>query len=68
VCDILVLVTVWCQVKFTVDFKGRELKHPEIGIDLLNRIIGTFEGSCTVEEAPKQAGKSMYAVVRPKKK
>jgi translation initiation factor IF-3 len=55
-------------VKFSVDFKGRELKHPEVGIELLQRIIVAFGKNVTVEEPPKQEGRSMYAVVRPKKK
>ena len=54
------------KVKITIMFRGRELSHPELGNELLNRAVETLGDSVTVERAAKLEGKNMTMVVSPK--
>ena len=56
------------KTKITVRFKGRELSHRELGIDLLKRIETDLEEVATVEQFPKLEGRQMVMVMGPKKK
>lgn len=53
------------KVKMTVRFKGREIMHHELGIDMLKRIEKDIEPYGTVEAAPKQEGRHIFVVVSP---
>ncbi len=54
--------------KITVRFKGRELSHRELGMDLLKRIETDLEEIAAVEQFPKLEGRQMIMVMGPKKK
>ncbi len=56
------------KTKITVRFKGRELTHRELGMDLLKRIETDLEEVATVEQFPKLEGRQMVMVMAPKKK
>jgi len=56
------------KTKITVRFKGRELTHRELGIDLLKRIETDLEELAAVEQFPKLEGRQMVMVMGPKKK
>jgi translation initiation factor IF-3 len=56
------------KTKITVRFKGRELSHRELGIDLLKRIETDLEEIALVEQFPKLEGRQMVMVMGPKKK
>jgi len=56
------------KTKITVRFKGRELTHRELGIDLLKRIETDLEELAGVEQFPKLEGRQMVMVMGPKKK
>ncbi len=56
------------KTKITVRFRGRELSHRELGIDLLKRIETELEPFASVEQHPKLEGKQMIMVLSPKKK
>ncbi len=47
------------KVRFTVQFKGRELAHIEIGRDILNRIVADLGNDIVLEAPPKMEGKKM---------
>lgn len=47
------------KVRFTVQFKGRELAHIEIGRDILNRIVQDLGNDVILEAPPKMEGKKM---------
>ncbi len=51
------------RVKVTVQFRGRELTHPQIGRDLLDRFAEMIKEHGVVERAPLLEGKSMYISV-----
>jgi translation initiation factor IF-3 len=56
------------KTKITVRFKGRELTHRELGMDLLKRIEKDLEEVAAVEQFPKLEGRQMVMVMGPKKK
>jgi translation initiation factor IF-3 len=55
------------KVSFYVMFRGREVVHPEIGYQLLNRCVTELADVAKVERPPKLEGKRMTMVVTPGK-
>jgi len=53
------------KVKFTIRFKGRELMHPNLGNDLMNRIQEDIKSVGKVEMSPKFEGRQMIMVIQP---
>jgi translation initiation factor IF-3 len=51
------------KVKVGVQFRGRELAHPELGRNLLEKIIADLKGIATIERAPLMEGKLMSMIV-----
>lgn len=56
------------KTKITVRFRGREMAHRELGMDLLKRVEKDLEELATVEQYPKMEGRQMVMVLAPKKK
>lgn len=56
------------KTKITVRFKGREMSHRELGMDLLKRIETDLEEYAAVEQFPKLEGRQMVMVMGPKRK
>lgn len=54
------------KVKATVVFRGREIVHPELGTELLQRFIDSFDGIAKIEQAPLKQGRSISTVLSPK--
>jgi translation initiation factor IF-3 len=53
------------KVKFSVQFKGRELQHTKLGYDLMNRIINDTSKVGKVEVSPKFEGRQIIMIVQP---
>ena len=53
------------KVKFTVQFKGREMQHTHLGKDLMNRIISDIANVGKVEVYPKLEGRQFIMIVQP---
>jgi translation initiation factor IF-3 len=51
------------RIKVTVRFRGRELTHPELGRNLLNKFTDQIKEHGVVERAPLLEGKSMHLTV-----
>ena len=51
------------RIKVTVQFRGRELTHPEIGRALLGRFVDQIEEHGVVERTPTLEGRSMHITV-----
>lgn len=51
------------RIKVAVQFRGRELTHPEIGRSLLNRFSEQIKDHGVVERTPLLEGKSMHITV-----
>lgn len=54
------------KVKITIRFRGRELAHPEIGRNLLERIRQHSEEIAKIEMIPRMEGRQMIMVMAPK--
>ncbi len=56
------------KAKVSLRFRGREVVHPEIGMNLMSRIETDLEEFGAVETQPKFEGRQMIMVLAPKKK
>src|SRR5262249_26523957 len=54
------------KVKVTMRFRGRELAHQELGMDVLMRVKGDLDAIAKVEQHPRMEGRQMTMVVSPK--
>lgn len=54
------------KVKVAVRFRGREMAHQKLGLDVLNRFIEQISEFCVVDKPPKMEGRNMVAFVSPK--
>jgi len=54
------------KVKVTMRFRGRELAHQELGMDVLVRVRDDLEEIAKVEQMPRMEGRQMTMVVSPK--
>jgi translation initiation factor IF-3 len=55
------------KVKATVEFRGREMAHRELGMRLINRLIEELNEVAVVETRPRQEGRFLTAILAPKK-
>ena len=53
------------RVKITIMFRGREMAHPEIGLNMLEKLAEDLKDVCTVEVPPKLEGRNMHMMVAP---
>ncbi|WP_335720525.1 translation initiation factor IF-3 [Vibrio scophthalmi] len=57
------------KVKVTIRFRGREMAHQDIGVDVLHRLKADTEEFAVVESFPTRIeGRQMIMVLAPKKK
>jgi translation initiation factor IF-3 len=54
------------KVKVTLRFRGREMAHQNLGMDLLNRVRDDMEETAKVEQFPRLEGRQMLMVLAPK--
>ena len=54
------------KVKVTMRFRGRELAHQELGMNVLIRVRDDLEGIAKVEQMPRMEGRQMTMVVAPR--
>ncbi|MGP1455589.1 MAG: translation initiation factor IF-3 [Treponema sp.] len=56
------------KVKVTVRFRGRELAHTELGLEVLQAVLAKLGGEFTVEKPPAMEGRTMSMTLAPKSK
>lgn len=56
------------RAKITLRFRGREMSHPELGMELLNRVEKDLAEVGVVEQRPRMEGRQMVMIVAPRKK
>lgn len=56
------------KAKVTLRFRGRELLHQELGVEILERIKADLGELAQVEQFPRLEGKQMVMILGPKKK
>ena len=53
------------KVKITIMFRGREMAHPEQGLNVLERLAEDLKPYATVESQPKLEGRNMLMLLAP---
>lgn len=56
------------KTKVTLRFRGREMAHKELGLELLRRVQGDLSEYGTVEQEPALEGRQMVMVIAPRKR
>nr|WP_156871715.1 translation initiation factor IF-3 [Ketobacter sp. MCCC 1A13808] len=56
------------KTKITLRFRGREMAHQELGMEMMKRIEADLAEMGAVEQIPKMEGRQMTMVIAPKKK
>jgi translation initiation factor IF-3 len=55
------------KVKLTMMFRGRQITHPEIGLEVLSRVMEDLQEVAKVESNPNMEGRVMSMVLAPLK-
>ena len=55
------------KAKISLRFRGREVVHPEIGMELMKRIAEDLDDLGQVESEPKFEGRKLILVLQPRK-
>ena len=55
------------KVKASIKFKGRQISHPELAKDVLDKFSEELSDIASVEIVPKMEGRSMWMQLTPKK-
>lgn len=53
------------RVRCTVQFRGREIQHDQLGVELLQRMAADMEDICSMEGKPRREGRSLGAILTP---
>ena len=56
------------KVKVTVRFRGREMAHTELGLDVSKDVLAKIEGEYVMDKAPALEGRFMSMILSPKSK
>ncbi len=54
------------KVKITLRFRGREMAHQELGMDLMRKVKADFESTAKIESEPRFEGRQIVMVMSPK--
>lgn len=54
------------KVKVTLRFRGREMAHQDLGLDLLNRVKDDVGEAGKIENMPKLEGRQMVMMIAPR--
>lgn len=55
------------KIKLTIRFRGRQLAHTELGMDVLNKFADRLKDISEIEQEAKLDGKNMMMLLIPKK-
>ena len=53
------------KVKLTVMFRGREITHQDLGVELLRKTAEAFKDEAKLEKAPTMEGRRLSIVIAP---
>jgi translation initiation factor IF-3 len=56
------------KVKVTIMFRGREMAHPELGLNILEKLAADLQDEAIIENQPKLEGRNMHMLIAPLKK
>jgi len=55
------------KARVSIRFRGRELKHIDLGMEMMNRVLGRLAEISEVEQKPEREGRNITAVLAPRK-
>lgn len=55
------------KVKVSMIFRGREITHTDIGLEMLKKIAEDIKDDAVLEQAPKLEGRNMSIILAPQK-
>ena len=53
------------KVKVTIRFRGREMMHPELGLELLRRVEADLKEDAQIESSAKREGRQIAMILVP---
>ncbi|NLG10394.1 MAG: translation initiation factor IF-3 [Coriobacteriaceae bacterium] len=56
------------KVKVTIMFRGREMAHPDLGLNILEKLAADLKDEAVIENQPKLEGRNMFMLLSPLKK
>nr|YP_010336317.1 translation initiation factor 3 [Goniotrichopsis reniformis]UNJ14723.1 translation initiation factor 3 [Goniotrichopsis reniformis] len=56
------------KVKATVTFRGREIQHADLALDLLKKMSSELEGIADLQQVPFKEGRTVLMILSPKSK
>lgn len=56
------------RVKLTVFYRGREVTHPEVGLEKINKLIEMLKEVARIGESPMRRGRTMEVILVPRKR
>ena len=56
------------KVKVTLRYRGREMVHQELGVQLIERVKNDLKDFGAIEQEPEMEGRQMIMILGPKKK
>jgi translation initiation factor IF-3 len=59
------LLDTGAKVKVTVQFRGRSITHPELGVNLLRKVAEGLQDEAKLERAPTMEGRMMSIILTP---
>ena len=66
--DLIKFLTAGDKAKITMRFRGREMMHQDLGLELLKRIENDLSDQAVVEQEPQSEGRQLVMVMSPTKK
>jgi translation initiation factor IF-3 len=54
------------KLKVSMFFRGREMAHQDLGMDLMKRVIADLGEQVTVDSSPRKAGRMLVMMLSPK--
>ncbi len=53
------------KIRVVVVFRGREIVHPDLGFEVLNKILELLGDDCEVEQKPNREGRAVAMLLAP---
>ena len=54
------------KVKVSIRFRGRQITHGDIGLDVMSQFHGMVQDVAVIERPARQEGRNMFMVLAPK--
>ena len=54
------------KVKVTIRFRGRQIKHGDLGLDVMDTFYDMVKDSAAIDRPAKQEGRNMFMILTPK--